>query len=256
MGDRLLGFVSLRLLTLPRAAYVPARAGRCIGGAFLMDAFRRSGRGVRARFDGPEAVLLRSLIEQVVELLADPGDAADPADRMAEPPAPVAGDRDAPERRGPPRTSRLTPSAAELEAMVGFGGSGTADADGPADTGTPEDPALARLLPDAYRDDAEAAGEFRRFTEHSLRTAKQENARIVLDTLPAGGGSVKLSGEQAQCWLRTLNDVRLALGVRLEVTEEFEQQWQDLDPVDPRTAAFEVYAWLGGVQESLVQALN
>jgi len=34
-----------------------------------MDAFRRSGRGVRARFDGPEAVLLRSLIEQVVELL-------------------------------------------------------------------------------------------------------------------------------------------------------------------------------------------
>ena len=175
-----------------------------------MDAFRRSGRGVRARFDGPEAVLLRSLIEQVVELLADPGDAADPADRMAEPPTP----------------------------------------------GTPEDPALARLLPDAYRDDAEAAGEFRRFTEHSLRTAKQENARIVLDTLPAGGGSVKLSGEQAQSWLRALNDVRLALGVRLEVTEEFEQQWQDLDPVDPRTAAFEVYAWLGGVQESLVQALS
>ena len=217
-----------------------------------MDAFRRSGRGVRARFDGPEAVLLRSLIEQVVELLADPGDAADPADRMAEPPA---DDRDGPgdaARPGQP----ATPSAAELEAMVGLGGAGTADAGGPADTGTPEDPALARLLPDAYRDDAEAAGEFRRFTEHSLRTAKQENARIVLDTLQAGGGSVKLSGEQAQCWLRALNDVRLALGVRLEVSEEFEQQWQDLDPVDPRTAAFEVYAWLGGVQESLVQALS
>ncbi len=222
-----------------------------------MDAFRRSGRGVRARFDGPEAVLLRSLIEQVVELLAGPGDAADPADRMAEPPGPAAGDRDGPGGAGRPGQP-ATPSAAELEAMVGFGGSGTADADGLADTdtGTPEDPALARLLPDAYRDDAEAAGEFRRFTEHSLRTAKQENARIVLDTLPAGGGSVKLSGEQAQCWLRTLNDVRLALGVRLEVTEEFEQQWQDLDPVDPRTAAFEVYAWLGGVQESLVQALS
>lgn len=220
-----------------------------------MDAFRRSGRGVRARFDGPEAVLLRSLIEQVVELLADPGDGADPADRMAEPPAPGADDLDGPGDAGRPGQS-ATPSAAELEAMVGFGGAGTADADGPADTRTPEDPALARLLPDAYRDDAEAAGEFRRFTEHSLRTAKQENARIVLDTLPAGGGSVKLSGEQAQCWLRALNDVRLALGVRLGVTEEFEQQWQDLDPVDPRTAAFEVYAWLGGVQESLVQALS
>lgn len=222
-----------------------------------MDAFRRSGRGVRARFDGPEAVLLRSLIEQVVELLAGPGDAAGPADRMAEPPAPVADDRDGPAGAGRPGEP-ATPSAAELEAMVGFGGSGTGDADGLADTdtGTPEDPALARLLPDAYRDDAEAAGEFRRFTEHSLRTAKQENARIVLDTLPAGGGSVKLSGEQAQSWLRALNDVRLALGVRLGVTEEFEQQWQDLDPADPRTAAFEVYAWLGGVQESLVQALS
>ena len=67
---------------------------------------------------------------------------------------------------------------------------------------------------------------------------------------------MKLSGEQAQSWLQALNDVRLALGVRLGVTEEFEQQWQDLDPADPRTAAFEVYAWLGGVQESLVRALS
>ena len=114
---------------------------------------------------------------------------------------------------------------------------------------------IARLLPDAYRDDPDAAGEFRRFTEQSLRTAKQDSARTVLDTLPSGGGPVKLSGEQAQSWLRALNDVRLALGVRLGVTEEFEEQWQELDPLDPRSAAFEVYAWLGGVQESLVQAL-
>jgi hypothetical protein len=138
------------------------------------------------------------------------------------------------------------PTVADLEAMLGM--SGTAQA--------PEDPALARLLPDAYRDDPDAAGEFRRFTEQSLRSAKQESARIVLDTLPADGGPVKLSGEQAQSWLRALNDVRLALGVRLGVTEEFEEQWQELDPVDPRSAAFEVYAWLGGVQESLVQALT
>jgi hypothetical protein len=128
--------------------------------------------------------------------------------------------------------------------MLGMGGSARA----------PEDPALARLLPDAYRDDPDAAGEFRRFTEQSLRSAKQESARIVLDTLPADGGPVKLSGEQAQSWLRALNDVRLALGVRLGVTEEFEEQWQELDPVDPRSAAFEVYAWLGGVQESHVAA--
>ena len=78
----------------------------------------------------------------------------------------------------------------------------------------------------------------------------------MLDTLPADGGPVKLSRDQAQAWLRALNDVRLALGVRLGVTEEFEDEWNQLDPLDPRATAFEVYAWLGDVQESLVQALS
>ncbi len=209
-----------------------------------MAAFRRTRGGVRSRFDGPEAVLLRGLIEQVVDLLTDPdagvpgADAAQPGADAAPPGAQPAAGTLAPGTPG-------TPSPAELEAMLGIGR--------PAEV--PQDPALARLLPDAYRDDPDAAGEFRRFTEQSLRTAKQQSARAVLDTLPSGGGPVKLSGEQAQCWLRALNDVRLALGVRLGVTEEFEEQWQELDPLDPRSAAFEVYAWLGGVQESLVQAL-
>jgi len=211
-----------------------------------MDAFRRtSGRGVRARFDAPEAVLLRSLIEQVVDLLTDP-DAAPP--QQPSQPDEQGGPGTLPER---PREALApgtpeVPTSAELEAMLGMGHSAQA----------PQDPALARLLPDAYRDDPDAAGEFRRFTEQSLRSAKQESARIVLETLPADGGQVRLSGEQAQSWLRALNDVRLALGVRLGVTEEFEEQWQELDPADPQSAAFEVYAWLGGVQESLVQALT
>jgi hypothetical protein len=201
-----------------------------------MDAFRPTGGGgTRARFAPPEAALLRNLIEQVMTLLDDPEDPA---------PRDTGGDAGsgAPSARGP----EDVPSAAELDAMLGL--------DEPAQA--PEDPALARLLPDAYRDDPDAAGEFRRYTEQSLRSAKQETARTVLDTLPEDGGPVKLSGEQAQAWLRALNDVRLALGVRLGVTEEFEDQWEELDPADPRAAAFEVYAWLGGVQESLVQALE
>jgi len=44
-------------------------------------------------------------------------------------------------------------------------------------------------------------------------------------------------------------------GVRLEVTEDFEEQLTSLDPKDPRVAAFQVYGWLGGVQESLVRAI-
>ena len=66
---------------------------------------------------------------------------------------------------------------------------------------------------------------------------------------------MKLSGDQARDWLRALNDVRLMFGVRLEVTEDFEEQMAALDPKDPRVAAFEVYAWLGAVQDSLVRAI-
>jgi hypothetical protein len=115
---------------------------------------------------------------------------------------------------------------------------------------------LARLLPDAYQDDPEAAGEFRKYTESSLREAKKYFAQTLLETLPAKGGRVKLTAEQARDWLRALNDVRLMFGVRLEVTEDFEEQLAGLDPKDPRVAAFEVYGWLGAVQESLVRALS
>ncbi len=120
---------------------------------------------------------------------------------------------------------------------------------------TPEDPVLARLLPDAYQDDPAAAGEFRKYTESSLREAKKYFAQTLLDTLPPKGGRVRLTADQARDWLRALNDVRLMFGVRLEVTEDFEEQLAALSPEDPKVAAFEVYGWLGAVQESLVQAL-
>ena len=126
---------------------------------------------------------------------------------------------------------------------------------GPGADTPPEDPVLARLLPDGYRDDPEAAGEFRRYTEPALRSAKQQVAQEMLDTLPDAGGPIQLTQDQAVAWLKALNDVRLALGVRLGVTEDFEEQWASLNAEDPQWAAFEVYAWLGAVQESLVQAL-
>ena len=211
-----------------------------------MDAFRRSGGGVRTKFDAPEAALLRSLIEQVMSLL-------DEADEGRTDPEPEPGQVSPGRDPGPGHPDEILdssvndiPGAAELDAMMGFS----------PRTRAPLDPALARLLPDAYRDDPDASGEFRRYTEQSLRSAKQEVAQTVLDTLPADGGPVKLSREQAQSWLRALNDVRITLGVRLGVTEEFEDEWRQLDPLDPRATAFEVYAWLGDVQESLVQALS
>ncbi|HEX9352206.1 MAG TPA: DUF2017 domain-containing protein, partial [Streptosporangiaceae bacterium] len=130
---------------------------------------------------------------------------------------------------------------------------GQAGETGPATP--PDDPVLARLLPDAYQDDAEAAGDFRRFTEQELRNGKAAAARTVLATLPEDGGRVRLSEEEAQVWLRALNDVRLALGVRLSITEDFEARLQDLDPADPRSAYMWVYDWLTFLQETLVRAL-
>ena len=96
------------------------------------------------------------------------------------------------------------------------------DSGGP--TTPPEDPVLARLFPDAYGDDPEAAGDFRRYTEQGLRSGKVAAARTVLATLPDEGGRVRLSAGDAEAWLRALNDVRLALGVLLGITEEYERE--------------------------------
>jgi hypothetical protein len=181
-----------------------------------MEPFRHTrGGGVRAVLAPAEASLLRSLVGQVITLIAPDG-----------PPAPQA-------------QPDGFPAWDDLDAQLT----------------TPEDPVLARLLPDGYRDDPDAANEFRKYTESGLRSAKHQAAQEMLDTLPEAGGKIQLTHDQAHAWLKALNDVRLALGVRLGVTEEFEEQWGRLGADDPQWAAYEVYAWLGAVQESLVQAL-
>jgi Domain of unknown function (DUF2017) len=187
------------------------------------------GGGASAWLSAGEATLLRTLVVPVMELLNDPAR-----------PAPAAT-----------ATADLSATSDDLfddlEKMFN-----ETSADPPE---RPDDPVLARLLPDAYPDDPEAASEFRKYTESSLREAKKYFAQTLLETLPPKGGRVKLSADQARDWLRTLNDVRLMFGVRLEVTEDFEEQLTSLDPKDPRVAAFEVYGWLGAVQESLVRAI-
>ena len=197
-----------------------------------MEPFRSvRGGGARAWLAAAEASLLRNLVGQIMTLV-DPqsGD-------------PLSGDP----RSTQPETSKTgsPDDLSALEAMLYPPGAAQ----------TPEDPVLARLLPDAYSDDPEAAGEFRKYTEPALRSAKYEVARQMLDTLPEAGGRIQLSNTEALSWLKALNDVRLALGVRLGVTEEFEEEWAKLKPDDPQWTAYEVYAWLGAVQESLVQAL-
>ena len=121
-------------------------------------------------------------------------------------------------------------------------------------TSVPEDPVLARLFPDAYREDQGASAEFRRYTEVGLRETKRAAAETVLETL-GEGGKVYLDAEQAQAWLRSLNDLRLALGTRLDITEETLEQMRTFDWDDPRNAGYAAYDWLTYLQESLVRAL-
>jgi len=168
-----------------------------------MTGFRRVGDAVAARFARPEAAIIRDLVEQVVELV-EPSTGTEPG-------APA-------------------PEIDELAAMVGLINGPLEDAE------LPDDPVLARLLPDAYRDDPDAANEFRRFTESGLRSGKVTAAMTLLETLPPSGGRIRLTPDQAEAWLRSLNDVRLALGTRLGVTDDFDALDEAVEVDDPRYA--------------------
>ncbi|MGW0808800.1 DUF2017 domain-containing protein [Nonomuraea sp. NPDC002799] len=116
----------------------------------------------------------------------------------------------------------------------------------------PSDPVLARLFPSAYEDEKDSA-EFRRYTEATLREGKRADAQAVLDTARSGGA--ELTPEQAQSWLRALNDIRLTLGTKLDVTEEIHDEIAVMSEDDPRYPAFVTYDWLTYLQDSLVRAL-
>lgn len=116
---------------------------------------------------------------------------------------------------------------------------------------TPDDRVLARLLPDFTRDDSALAGALRSLHEPALIEAKQAAVSAVLESLPAGGGRVELTPEQSDAWLAALNDVRLALGTALEVSEDMPEEFA---PGDPRAPHLGVYHWLTYVQDALVQA--
>jgi hypothetical protein len=120
----------------------------------------------------------------------------------------------------------------------------------PADSGG--DPVMARLLPPGHASDPEIAADYRDLTEAGLRSGKADDTAIVRATLPPDGGEVRLDDDQARAWLRTTNDLRLALGTRLGVTAETEPPE---DPTDEEGSQLAVYYWLTAVQGSLVDAL-
>jgi len=124
-----------------------------------------------------------------------------------------------------------------------------------------DDPVVERLFPDGYQDDPAEAAEFRKYTEGDLKTAKIDQAGAILATLPSDGGAVvRLDPEAAEAWLRALNDVRLALGIRLDVkddTDLLEELDEAVmrDPTSARVRQLTMYQYLGVLQESLLDAI-
>ncbi|MFH9013769.1 DUF2017 domain-containing protein [Streptomyces sp. NPDC017943] len=172
--------------------------------------------------------------------------------------------------------------AVQLLELIGPGPAEDASADplaglfaeGPSEP--PSDPVLRRLFPDAYGDPEQSASprdaeeqraysaEFRRYTENDLRAGKRDNALAVVRSLDAlssasageGGAVLKLSPQESQQWLGALNDLRLAIGSRLEITDEEDSDLLfRLPDEDPRKPMVMAYLWLGGLQETLVTTL-
>ncbi len=194
-------------------------------------AFRAVPGGAAAYFEQAQAGVIRSLVSQIAELVsADSDTDLDPDDPGAEldPERPSGGLGD------------------DLEAQLGLSSHAL----------PPDDPVLARLLPDGYAEDPDASAEFRRYTEETLRSGKVASAQTVLASLPPGGGEVRLSEPECQQWLRALNDVRLALSVRLGITDENDDLSEHLAADDPRSAYIWVYQWLAYLQDSLLEALT
>lgn len=117
----------------------------------------------------------------------------------------------------------------------------------------PRDPALARLLPDAYRGDRDAASQHRHLTERGLVERKVQNAESVAASLESASleSASRESRERildaagVQSWLRCLTDLRLTIAVRLGIESD--------DDETGGGAMHDVYDWLGYLQGSLVE---
>jgi hypothetical protein len=207
-----------------------------------MSTFRRKSDGLIAiTFTSQEAHVLINLTEQLLELLAE----------------------------GDGQSHQVDP----LLHLVGISNSDS----------LPEDPVLRRLLPNAYEDE-KSAGEFRRYTEHGLREKKKAHALTIYEALlpqdeewsgdtPLEKGilNVTFAESDVMAWLGGLNDLRLALAVRLgigtdigektrsatsESAEPIHKKYELMLDSDPMKAVYSVYSWIGWLQQSLLEALT
>jgi Domain of unknown function (DUF2017) len=122
-------------------------------------------------------------------------------------------------------------------------------ADGGVEPQLSGDPSLRRLFPPAYDEEADENA-YRDLMGSELLSGRRE----ALELLTRTAKQKRLSAEEADGWLRALNDLRLVLGTRLDVQEDM--LLDDLRPDDPRASALAIYGWLSWLQEQLVAVLS
>ena len=110
------------------------------------------------------------------------------------------------------------------------------------------DPAFRRLFPVAYADDANHEAEYRELVGDELLTKRLANVDIVLSTITAD----HIAEDELFAWMGAINDLRLVLGTRLDVSEETDLE---VGPQHPEAAAYALYAYLGWLLELLVDAV-
>jgi hypothetical protein len=104
------------------------------------------------------------------------------------------------------------------------------------------DPALRRLSPPAYADDAERDAEYQSMVGEDLATSRLRSLEIMEATIDAD----RLDEEQLLAWLGATNDLRLVLGTRLDVTEDMYEH--EVSPTDPNATGFALFMYLGWLE--------
>jgi len=115
--------------------------------------------------------------------------------------------------------------------------------------GPDADPSLYRLFPVAYPENEELEDEYRALVIEELLDRHKGSIAVVEETINA----TRVDEEQIVAWMGAINDLRLVLGTRLDVTEE---TGLDFDPTDPNAALLAAYGYLGYLMEEIVQALS
>jgi hypothetical protein len=111
-----------------------------------------------------------------------------------------------------------------------------------------DDPALGRLFPPAYGDDAERNREYEQLVRGDLVAQRMGSIEVMEATIDAE----RVDEEQLLAWLGAINDLRLVLGTRLDVTED---DAPEFDETDPQAAPYALYYYLGWLEEQVVEEL-